>query len=920
MKRLILLFALMGIKSLFIQAGITPTQLKCEYLENPEVVDVLTPRLSWVNIADEGERGQMQSAWEIRVAGSKEKLQNGEIDLWESGKVSTSKSINIHYEGKALTSRQNCWWQVRTWDKNGEVSDWSTPAFWNMGLLNPKDWVAKWIGAPWQGEEPMPKPIFQRPGTNTEQITPTPPPAPLLRKSFKINKEITSARAYVTGLGFFELYVNGEKVGDDVLVPNLTAYGKREGLENAGIPVEDNFKEYRVMYLSYDITEMLAKGDNVVGAIVGNGFYNVNSRWTQSYGSPRFISQIYITYDDGSEEIISTDQSWKTSKSPIVMDQIYDGEHYDARLEQPGWCTSNFDDSEWENVALREAPVGKMKAHMSPTDKVMEQLKPVTIVKNRDGKYYVDFGQEISGWIRLANFQGDSGHEIDIEYISESATGDNTYTLKGGESETYAARFTWFTFRQVVISNWPESNLSADQITAEAVYSNVKTTAKFETSNELFNQINQIWWRSQTDNMHGGIASDCPHRERSPYTGDGQVACITVMHNFDARSFYTKWIQDILGSQNIETGYVPNGAPWQPGCGGGVAWGAALNIMPWEFYQQYGDIEMLENNYEGMKGYVDYMLRWTDENGIMLSQAPDADNPIYWMNLGDWCTPDELPADDMVHTFYFWRSADYTAKTARVLGFNEEADHYEELAAKAKDGFQSKFYNEETGSYGPDGGNIFALVMGVRDDQYTNVIAALKADIEANGGNLDTGIFGTQFFFEVLAENGLNELAFDAMNKRTDPSYGWWIEQGATTTWERWNGEGSRNHPMFGGGLTWFYRVLAGMKVDSSQPGYKHIIFKPQPAGDVSYASYSNETQYGNASIKWEKDLGRFNLNVTVPVGSTATLYLPASNIENITEGEVDVESIGEINIQGMEDGFAVFTVGSGTYEFSSQM
>lgn len=901
------------------EAGITPTQLRCEYLENPYAVDVLNPRLSWVNIADRSDRGQVQTAWEIRVAGSKEQLLNNKADLWTSGKVVSDQSVNVYYAGKPLTSRQDCWWQVRTWDKNGNVSEWSEPAFWSMGLLKPEEWKAQWIGAPWQGEEPLPDPPGSRPGAENVPLAELPPPAPLLRKSFIINKEVASARAYVTGLGYFELYLNGKKVSDDVLVPNLTLYGKRPGLENNYLSVPDNFREYRVMYLSYDIKDQLKKGENAIGAILGNGFYNAPIDWTQSYGTPRFLGQIYITYTDGTEDIIISDRSWKVSKSPIVMDLLYQGEHYDARQEQPDWCNPEFDDSKWDQVVIRKAPEGKMKAHMSPTDRVMEKLAPVKIEQLKKGTYKVDFGQEISGWLHLLNITGEAGQKIDIRYICESPVGANSYTLKGGGPESYAARFTWFVFREVEISNWP-GELKPANLVAEAVYSNIQTTGKFECSNSLFNNINQIWWRSQTDNMHGGIASDCPHREKAPYTGDGQVACVTVMHNFDARTFYTKWIQDMLGSQIAETGYVPNGAPWQPRCGGGVAWGAAINIMPWEFYQHYGDIDMLKNNYEGMKGYVRYMLTWVDEEGIMLSQIPDKTRPNYWMNLGDWCAPGELPPNDMVHTFYLWRCADFTAKTAQVLGKTSEAEEYKKLAERTKAAFQKKFYDKEKESYGPYGGNIFALVMGVPADQYNKVIAALKADIIANKGNLDTGIFGTQFFFEVLSENGLHEMAFEAMNKKTQPSYGWWIEQGATTTWEHWDEEGSHNHPMFGGGIVWFYRVLAGMNTDTRQPGYKHIIFRPQPVGDVTFASYSNETPYGTASVHWEKEPNAFELDIVVPVGSTATVYVPASKAGNVTEGGKEIKETDELRLQGIENGYAVYAVGSGSYSFHSQM
>jgi alpha-L-rhamnosidase len=391
------------------------------------------------------------------------------------------------------------------------------------------------------------------------------------------------------------------------------------------------------------------------------------------------------------------------------------------------------------------------------------------------------------------------------------------------------------------------------------------------------------------------------------------------MHNFDSRAFYTKWIQDILGAQNPETGYVPNGAPWQPGCGGGVAWGAAINIMPWEFYQHYGDIDMLKTNYEGMKGYVKYMLTWTNKEGIMYSQAPDTAKPNRWLNLGDWCAPGKLPADDMVHTFYLWRCADFTAQTAKALGNTAEAEEYKKLAERTKAAFQKKYYNKEKGTYGPYGGNIFALKMGVPADQYPKVVAALKADILANGGNLDTGIFGTQFFFEVLSENGLHELAFEAMNKKTQPSYGWWINQGATTSWEAWDGNGSRNHPMFGGGIVWFYRVLAGMNTDPEKPGYQNIIFKPQPAGDVTFTSYSNETPNGNAAIRWEKSTGAFKMNIKVPVGSTATVYIPASNANNVTESGKKINDKSAVSFQNMENGYAIYKVGSGDYSFNTQ-
>ena len=512
---------------------------------------------------------------------------------------------------------------------------------------------------------------------------------------------------------------------------------------------------------------------------------------------------------------------------------------------------------------------------------------------------------------------GPAGHKVEIKYISNQYSGDNAYTFKGGEPESYAARFNWFVFSAVEITNWP-GELRPEHLTAEAVNTYVEESAKFETSNPLFNDINKIWKRSQTDNMHGGIASDCPHRERAPYTGDGQVACVTVMHNFDVKSFYHKWIQDILGAQNVETGYVPNGAPWQPGCGGGVAWGAAMCIMPWEFYLHYGATDILTDNYEGMKEYIRYMKTWVDAGGIMFSQAIGRDGkPLRWMNLGEWAAPGKTVPDAMVHTFYLWRCADLTARVAEILGKKEEAKEYAGLAERTWRAFHNRYFDEKNGTYGDGGGNIFALKMGVPGDRYQRVLTALKENIKANGGHLDTGIFGTQFFFETLSDNGLHDLAYDAMNKRTFPSYGCWLEQGATTTREHWGEGGSHNHPMFGGGLVWFYRKLAGMNADPRQPGYRHIIFRPQPVEDMEYVTYTNNTLYGEAGITWKNEETRFTMEVTVPVGCSATVYVPARSTDDIMEGGVRPEKAKGVDVLKMDDGYAVYNVGSGEYSFT---
>ena len=887
-----------------------PSLLTCEYLNNPEVIDV-TPRLGWVNSTTASQRAEMQNAYQIRVASSEQQLDDP--DLWDSDKVASSESTRIEYKGKKLTSKQECYWQVRVWDKNDNPGPWSKPSRWRMGLLDSSDWKAKWIGAPWQGEEALPKPEGGPNGVPKEFG----PPAPMLRKTFEVNKDIKHAVAFVTGLGYFEFYVNGRKVGDDVLIPNQTNYGKRPGIETALISLPDNFRKYKVMYMAYDITEQLVKGKNAMGAILGNGFYNPAKFWTEGYGTPRFLGQLHITYADGSEEIIGSDTSWTAHQSPIIRDMVFYGEIYDARQEQTGWSEADFDDSKWQKAVGKKAPYGQLTAHTAHPDKVMEQIKPVSVERLGEGHYKVDFGVEISGWVKLLKVDGPAGHAIDIAFNGNLYSGDNRYICSGNGPATYAPRFNWFVFSGVEIKNWPGELTEADLV-AEAVNTYIEPSAKFETSNDLFNQINKIWQRSQLDNMHGGIASDCPHRERSGYTGDAQVVCPTVMHNFDSRNFYHKWVQDMLEAQNVETGYVPNGAPWQPGCGGGVAWGAAICIIPWEFYLAYGASDMLEDNYEGMKGYIRYMQNWVDKDGIMFSQRKNLQGEyVKWYNLGEWVAPGPTVADEMVHSFYLWYCADITARTAKALGREDEAAQYREIANKTRQAFYARFYKNDSEGYGDGGGNILALKMGVPEGQYDKVISALRKSISAKGGHLDTGIFGTRFFFEVLAENGMNDLAFEAMNKTTEPSFGHWIELGSTTTREQWGEDGSHNHPMFGGGLVWFYRNLAGMKYDEAAPGYRHIIFKPQPVPQVNATTYMLQTSYGEAGVNWKLNDTNFEMNVTIPVGCTATVFVPTQEgqIASVT-GDVKEE---HVVMEAIENGYTKFQVESGEYTFSAR-
>ena len=844
---------------------ISPVELTCEY-DTDAVIDIQNPRLSWINDNVNDTPGAAQTAYQIRVAEGSDSFSN---PVWDSGKVLSDESAFIVYEGSPLHSRSTYYWQVKVWDENGKASSWSEPASWHVGMLSADEWKGKWIGAPWQGNDSYDAETGKYPGQYcvVDYFPVVDNPAPLLRKSFNISKKVKEARFYGTGLGYFELYVNGQRIGDEYFAPNQTNYDVRPNLNTRYIPVEDPFEEYLVMYLTYDLTDVIAKGENVFGVILGNGFYDLIEHWPgMGYGSPRFMGQIEVTYTDGTSEIIASDETWKIEKSAIVSDQVYHGEHYDARLEHDGWSAAGYDDSKWATVAQKPAPCGKLIPQNGPADRIIREYEPVSVEKQEDGAFRVKFPVEVSGWVALKNINAKEGQKIEIKHLSESGNGANTYIAKGTGNESYHARFTWFVFSEADIYGLDE--LSADQVEAHLVCSDVEEAGEFRTSNELINKINEIWQQSQLDNMHGAIASDCPHRERSPYTGDGQIACATVMYNYKAQTFYNKWIRDIRGAQTAD-GYVPNSAPWQPGCGGGVGWGAAIEIMPWEFFLHYGDVRMLEQNFDAIKRHVRWMLKWVDpKTGIMHSQ-----DECQWKNLGDWLPPRELPRDELVHTFLLWNSADIAVNTAMALG--EDPTEFVTIRDNAYNAFHKNFYDPETGSYGKHGSNVLALKMGIpTTERRIKTLKALLANIAEVNDHLDTGIIGTRYLFEVLCSNGHTELACKIINQRDFPSFGWWIEQGATTTWEAWDGGGSHNHPMFGGGIGWFYRDLAGLQL--VQPGYKRFAIVPQMPDGLDWVEYTHDTTYGEIAIRWEKKDGRFNLECTVPVGTTATVLMPS--------------------------------------------
>ena len=600
--------------------------LRTEYVQNPVGMDVGAPRLSW-QMKKDG-RGARQTAYRVLAATNKEQLDANNADLWDSGKIDSDRSIQISYDGKPMQSGMKVSWKVQIWDEEKQQSAWSNVSHWEMGLLQPSDWQAKWIGAP-------------------ESLTPgeLKNGSPLFRKELTISKKVKQARAYISGLGYYELYINGSKIGDHVLSPNQTNYD-RQKVEKWDESRIGNMSS-TVLYETFDITTSLKTGGNGLGIILGNGWYKQADRPNDTmlwYDTPRLIAQFRIDYEDGSTELITSNEQWRSALSPILYNGLHSGEIYDARLEQKGWNEAGFDDSKWVNAVSVRPPTGILRGQISAPDRVTKTIQPISVTEPDKGVYRFDMGRLFSGWARI-KLSGPKGTKIKLRFIEEFGPTYNqtdTYILKGEGVEVWEPRFTWHAFRYVDVFGSP-AKLTLENIDGRVVNTDITKAGAFECSNTLLNKILDNYQWTQLGNVHGGVPSDCPHRERRGYTGDGQISARAAIYNFNMSQFYTKWLNDIADAQNHKTGYVPNTTPYQDG-GGGTPWGSAYVIIPWYMYQYYGDTRILQNHYEGMKHWIEYMNNSLNKDGILANQG-----------LGEWVPPEivDIPADFVNSCYYY---------------------------------------------------------------------------------------------------------------------------------------------------------------------------------------------------------------------------------------------------------------------------
>ena len=894
--------------------GLQPVELKCEDRINPLGIDAAEPRLSWILVSNE--RGQSQSAFQILVASSEENLKRDFGDLWDTKKVASDQTINIRYRGKKLASGQFCFWKVRVWDKNGVKSPWSEPAKWSMGLLHKSDWKAKWIG------------LDKAVGTDSPDSEHTRLSARYLRKEFKIHKKIKWATAYICGLGLYELYLNGTKVGDQVLSPGLTEYPKRS------------------LYVTNDITDKIKMGDNAIGVILGNGRYFAPRKniptFTVNFGYPKLLLQINIEYKDGSFDTLVSDESWKiTADGPITQNNVYDGETYDARKEMPGWNRSGFDDSKWVDVELVKKPSEKISAQMNEPIRVIQSIKPVALTNPKPGVYIFDMGQNMVGWTKL-HVKGERGTVVKQRFSEvlrddgslyldnlRSARVTDTYILKGDSVEVFEPRFVYHGFRYVELTGFPgKPNLST--IEGEVVHDDLEKAGDFVCSDSLLNAIyrNAVWG---IQGNYRSIPTDCPQRdERMGWLGDRAAGSQGESYIFDISKLYEKWLTDIFDSQK-DSGSIPDVCPpYWPLYRDNVSWDGTPILLANMLYLQYADLGVIAKHYNGMKKWVDYMI-----NSYMRDYLMPRDS------YGDWCVPPisrkvihtkdpkRLTPGDYIGTGYFYHITRLMAKFAGLLNKKDDESYFNNLSEKIKDSFNRHFLNMKTIKYvnNTATANVIALAFGLVPHQYLRqIFKNLVEDIKAENYHVCTGVIGLQNINRILTKFGRADLAYKINTQRDYPSYGYMIEKGATTIWELWNGDtadpamNSRNHVMLLGDLiTWFYEDLAGIKSDENNPGFKHIIMKPTLVNGLKFVKAWHKSLYGMIKSEWKIRNNQFDWEITVPCNTYATVYVPAVSEVNVTESGKPVNEAKGVTLIEMKDGSAVFKISSGNYHFISQ-
>jgi alpha-L-rhamnosidase len=879
--------------------SLQPGSLRCEYRVDPMGIDVLQPRLSW--IVSSAERGQGQTAYQILVAGDEAELGGDRGDLWDSGKVPSDETMAVVYAGKPLASHQRGFWKVKVWDGQGRPSAWSAAASWSMGLLQPSDWKAEWIGHDKEHE------------ASTAGLV-LPPPAHL-RITFRVEKPVRRAVVYTTSLGIHDLHLNGRRVSEDYFNPGWTDYTRR------------------AYYRAYDVTGRVQAGNNALGAILADGWYSGYvgfGKKRDHYGKhPRLLAQLHIEYADGSTQDVATGPDWKAKTGAIREADFLMGESHDARRELHGWDSPGHDNAGWESVAVGAELKPLVQAHPGPPVRPFAELKTTSIKEPKPGVYVLDMGQNFAGVPRL-RVTGEPGQTITLRFAERlnpdgtvyttnlrEARCIDTYICAGKGEETWSPRLTFHGFQYVEITGL-KSAPTPETVTGIALSSDTPVVGQFKSSDPMLNQLHSnILWTQRANFID--IPTDCPQRdERLGWTGDAQVYIRTATLNCDVQAFFTKWLVDLMDGQRPD-GQFPRVAPVKvAGVDGGPAWADAGVICPWTIYQVYGDRRLLERQYPSMVKFVEFCRK---------RSTPELLPPEKFHCFGDWLSIGADTPKDVISTAYFALSARTSAEAAEVLGKADDAGKYRELY----EGIRAAFNKAYVATDGRIKGNtqaVYVLALAVdlvRDERAEQAARYLVEDIEKRGGHLSTGFIGTKDLMLVLAGIGRHDVAYRLLFNESFPSWGFSIKQGATSIWERWDGwtpekgfqdpgMNSFAHYSFGAVYQWMVENIGGIR--GAAPAYKRIVIDPRPGGRLTRAETSYQSIRGEIATAWAREDGKFTLDVTIPANTTALAYLPAPEPSSVTEGGRALTQAEGVKLEASRDGRTAVAIGSGRYRF----